>query len=179
MTKVLLITFDDPDRPELRDALLEKLDIRWRNGRSYSRGADRYVPALRAHNHWCEEGGRPIRPVLQMAGGLPVLGRVFHKEINGHQLTWIESDLRLASDGLTLPVVPFIQQLVQEYQPELLLSAGLGNATRPDQKPGDILLTSQAIYQLTSELSVSALSNQQPQAQPCPQIDLSRLQLPL
>lgn len=86
------------------------------------------------------------------------LGSWFLTEINGKRVVCFKSELHLNQDGVTtgdgtatLPVKDLFLQLIQEAQPEVVLTVGTAGGTYLEHDLGDVVLTRGAKFRLQSE----------------------------
>jgi len=79
-------------------------------------------------------------------------GAYYTVDLGPARVMLFRSDLRLNTDGPTLPVLRMLPRLLDEAQPELVLSVGLGGGVRADERVGDVSIASAATFRLGGEL---------------------------
>ena len=74
---------------------------------------------------------------------------------NDKKVCLFHSALRINTDGPTMPVVRLLKQILQEAQPKLVLSVGLGGGVTAEHQVGDVIVANHAEYQLRGDLDGS------------------------
>jgi len=69
--------------------------------------------------------------------------------LNGKTVVLFKSELHPADDGVQLPVVDLIKQLVAQAAPQLLITTGTAGAIGSYLRPGDAVITEAARFYLT------------------------------
>lgn len=154
---VLVVTWTVAEHEALADVLTPGFP---RNSwaRYARRFEDHYVPMIR--------NGAPALAARR-------LGSYFRTEIAGRRLICFKSELHLNQDGkrtgdgtATLPVKDLFDQLIEECQPDLVITVGTAGATFPPKKAsslqgmscpghelGDVVITRGAKFRLSQEFA--------------------------
>jgi hypothetical protein len=141
-------------------ALRRALNVTARD-RPYSNRADTFLSELRAQKLFAEDRDRFWRLHPRLRGrGEPLLGEHVSVQVNSRQVTLFGSDLRLNTDGPTMPVARLLSQLLSEAQPRLVVHVGLGGGVIADHQGGDVTVASRGRYLLRGELAGSAVNEQ-------------------
>ncbi len=85
-------------------------------------------------------------------------GRYHSIDVGGQRVCILRSDLRLNTGGPTMPVLAMLSQLIEQAEPKLVLSVGLGGGATAEQRVGDVVVSSQARFRLDGELKTSSLN---------------------
>ncbi|WP_066778306.1 hypothetical protein [Sphingomonas sp. CCH5-D11] len=154
---VLVVTWTVAEHEALADVLTPGFP---RNSwaRYTRRFADHYVPQIRA--------GAPAHKARR-------LGSYFRTRIDSRSLLCFKSELHLNQDGIatgegraTLPVKDLFRQMIEEVQPELVITVGTAGATFPPEREvevdgfpcpphelGDVVITRGAKFRLQREFA--------------------------
>lgn len=129
---------------------------------AYSHGANEFLAELRAHKLFLEDRDRfwRLHPPLRQRRGAFITGVYHQGTAGGRSAIVFASDLRLNTDGPTMPVVRLLTQLVREAQPRLVVHVGLGAGVRAEHQIGDVVVTNRARFELRGELEGSRLNDQ-------------------
>ena len=129
---------------------------------NYSHGANDFLAELRAHQLFLEDRDRfwRLHPPLRQREGAFIAGRYHAFSLSGRRVIAFASDLRLNTDGPTMPAMRLFTQLVREAQPRLVVYVGLGAGVLPDHQAGDVEVTPSARFELRGELEGSAVNDQ-------------------
>lgn len=103
------------------------------------------------------------RPLIRkgapsLAKNVERLGSYFMTKIGNKKVLCMKSELHLNQDGIatapgkaTLPVKDFFQQMIDEVQPSLVITAGTAGAVFGDHELGDVIVTRGAKFRLRKE----------------------------
>lgn len=141
------------------NALLDRFGLDSRNSRRYTRGSDRLLARLQAHKLVQEQRDRYwlLHPRLESYQGAHRFGQY----LQASSSCFFRSELRLNTDGPTLPVLDLMVQLVSEVRPRRVIALSLGASTDAAHEGGDVILCGQARFALHGEISGSDLNNRQ------------------
>jgi nucleoside phosphorylase len=89
-------------------------------------------------------------------GGCPSLneqawGHFLMVEVAGQKVLLIKSGMHLAQDGTGLPLRNFVEQIIDEAKPKLLMSIGTAGGVREEDALGSALVTNQAVFYLLED----------------------------
>lgn len=70
----------------------------------------------------------------------------------------IRSELHLNSDGPTLPLLRFVQQLLEDCQPKLIISTGTSGGVDKSHVLGDVVISPAARFRLTDEFASASFN---------------------
>ena len=89
-------------------------------------------------------------------GGAPSLneqswGRFLMVEVAGQEVMLIKSEMHLAQDGTGLPLRQFVGQIIEEAEPERILSIGTAGGVRDKDALGSVLINNQAKFYLLKD----------------------------
>jgi hypothetical protein len=140
---VLVVTWTAAEMLALADVLTPGVNPRTRWYR-YSRFfEDDYLAEIRDH--------APARMANRLASYYPTT-------IGTRSVLCVKSELHLNQDGrktgagtATLPVARFIEQIIGEVQPKLVITVGTAGGTMDDSKLGDVMVTRAAQFRLSQE----------------------------
>jgi hypothetical protein len=95
---------------------------------SYSGLANDVLPELRTHKLFLEDQDRfwRLHPPLSQRAGAFITAAFQLTTVSGKRVLLFSSELRLNTDGPSLPVLRLIAHLVQQVRPSLVLFAGFG-----------------------------------------------------
>jgi hypothetical protein len=86
------------------------------------------------------------------------LGSYFPTRIGNKSILCFKSELHMNQDGkatgtgtATLPVASLFRQMIDEVEPELVITVGTAGATFPDHELGDVMITRGARFRLNRE----------------------------
>lgn len=119
------------------------------NEQPYERSYDRVLAELRAYRMFQERRDAPYTLHPRLEGHF---GRYLTTDMGGRRICLFRSDLRINTDGPTMPVLRMIRQILGEARPRLVLSVGLGGGTGEVDQVGDIVITPRARYHLRGDL---------------------------
>jgi nucleoside phosphorylase len=111
------------------------------------------------HQRWLrrllqKEEGETILPLRQRNGD--GCGRFRLVQIGARDLLLYDARASLLHDGSSTPMTRLLERLSEECKPSLMLSLGLGHATREDLVPGSVVVSNRACFVLTGELDGEA-----------------------
>ena len=149
---VLVVTWTAAEMLALADTLTPGVNPRTRWYR-YARDFEQYLPEIR--------GGAPAR-----AAGR--LGSYYPTRIGSRSVLCVKSELHLNQDGVatgagkaTMPVARFIEQMIQEVRPRLVITVGTAGGTLPHAELGDVMITRNARFKCTKEFRNETFATQQ------------------
>ncbi len=143
------------------EALRQALGMSGRS-QSYSRGSTEFLAELRAHKLHLDERDRywRLHPRLRTWRGEFFIGRYHRATINGRSVCAFGAELRLNTDGPTMPVLRLLNQLVREAAPRFVLYVGIGGGVRAEHQAGEVVVTGHARFDLRGELESSPINGQ-------------------
>lgn len=156
-SQVLVLTWRHEQLPPTASTSSETVDPIWHaldealsigGGESYRRGFTTVLHELQLRQLFLEERDAFFRLRPQMSGRWGT----FHRALANTILVF-RSDLRLNTDGPTMPVLRMLAQIIAERRPRLVVSVGLGGGVRPEHQIGDVVVTTQAQFELSGELA--------------------------
>lgn len=128
---------------------------------SHSGLANDVLPDLRMHKLFLEDRDRfwRLHPPLNQRGGAFVTGAFQQVTVSGRNVLLFSSDLRLNTDGPSMPVLRLAANLLQQVKPSLVLFAGLGAGVLPEHQVGDVALSASGTLALRGELEGTSLND--------------------
>jgi nucleoside phosphorylase len=116
------------------------------------RFTDSFLPQIRA--------GAPARAAGRLGSWYPT-------KVGGLQVLGVKSELHLNQDGIaagpgraTLPVRDLFTQLIEEVQPQLVLTIGTAGGVYADHGLGDVVVTRAAKFRLADEFADEPFNHQ-------------------
>jgi nucleoside phosphorylase len=125
---------------------------------SYARGFVTAWPALFGQSNWNSSPLKPdTPPSLTPATGVPNSANSWGffrlVQIGGLRVLLFKSQMHIASDGVTLPVIAMTERILKDTGAHVLLSAGTSGATQPSDRVGDVAVCNGAHIELSGVLS--------------------------
>ena len=74
------------------------------------------------------------------------MGHVAKVKIGGIAVLAVKSELHLATDGISAPIVAFWQQMISEARPKLVISTGTAGGIGPPRQLGDVFVVTNAKF---------------------------------
>lgn len=87
-------------------------------------------------------------------------GRYCQVSVGCHEVLLFKCNLHLNQDGQSLPLLHFVRQLLDECQPELVLSVGTAGGVRVHDLLGDVVVTNAAQFRLNQEFASAEFNGQ-------------------
>jgi hypothetical protein len=142
----------------LWSAILKEFNKTEKDTKPYARGFTEFAAELLNYKLVQEDRGR--RRLLHPRTRDRLLGEYVYIK-NGHQdICLFRSNLRLNTDGPTMPVLRMLSELIKEVEPGLVLSIGFGGATRGEVGPGTVYISSSATFKLQNEFAGSRVDGE-------------------
>lgn len=148
---VLVVTWTIAEMLALADVLTPGVNPRTRWYRYKRFFEDDYLPLIRNH--------APAR----IAGRL---GSYYPTKVGSKKVLCVKSELHLNQDGrktgagkATLPVAPFIKQMIDEVSPKLVITVGTAGGTLDTAHLGDVMITRAAQFRLAKEFRNETFAN--------------------
>lgn len=88
------------------------------------------------------------------------LAHVFPTEIDGRRVMCAKSELHLSTDDGTLPLRALWRQMLEEVQPQLVISTGTAGGIGADKQLGDVLVTDSAKFNCTKRFASEPFAQQ-------------------
>lgn len=171
---VLVITWTADEWKALNDVLApdlatnapENYDGNWRDlWYPYTRNFYKVYPKLWNHRliQW-QKGLSQQTPSLNQERGV-----WYHKGIFGsfclisiaeRTVLLFHSCLHLNTDGRMIPLVNLIEQIIEETEPDLILSVGTAGGVNTEDNLGDVLVSNKALFHLSDEFSDADINHQ-------------------
>lgn len=160
---------DDKSRDDVWEALCQEFGKKPTGPKNkggpdgYARNSDQFLAELWNYKQWQESRDRffLLHPNTDIRLG------EFHTALidlpgtaNDKKVCLFHSTLRINTDGPTMPVVRLLKQVLEEAKPKLVLGVGLGGGVTPQHQVGDVVIATQAEYQLRGDLDGSLRNNQ-------------------
>ena len=79
------------------------------------------------------------------------LGHVAQVRIGNVEVLAVKSELHLATDGISAPIVALWQQMVSEVRPKLVITTGTAGGIGADTQLGDVFVVTNAKFNCTKE----------------------------
>lgn len=111
------------------------------------------LPQSPSHNHLWEATWHSYVRGLHLTGKRGAWGTYCEISIGSKRVLLIKSELHLNRDGLTLPLARFIEQILAECQPSLVLSVGTAGGVRREDILGDVVVSNAARFRLSDEFA--------------------------
>ena len=109
------------------------------------------LPQSPGHNKLWEAKWHSYARGLHVTGKRGVWGTYCEITIGSKRVLLIKSELHLNQDGLSLPLTRFIEQILEECRPSLVLSVGTAGGVRPGDILGDVVVSNAARFRLSDE----------------------------
>jgi len=136
--------------------LTEKFSVNGGRDRTeYSRDFSRILADLAAYELWQAKAGRSaaVRPQLRRGGsGGRCFGSYVLETVGKNVVCLFDSNVCLNTGGPNTPVDRMLEQMLRDARPRLVLSIGFGGGVTADDRVGDIVVTSRALYRLRGDL---------------------------
>jgi nucleoside phosphorylase len=131
---VVVVTWTVAEGQALADVLTPALpSTTWK---PYAHQWENYVPQL------------TTRSPARQAG---CLGYVAWTKIGGVNVLLIKSELHLATDAISAPIVALWRQIIEEARPSLVISTGTAGGIRADTQLGDVFVVTNAKFNCTKD----------------------------
>jgi nucleoside phosphorylase len=131
---VVVVTWTVAEGQALADVLTPGIpSTTWK---PYAHQWDTYVPQL------------TTRSPARQAG---CLGYVARTKIGGVNVLLIKSELHLATDAISAPIVALWQQIVDEARPSLIISTGTAGGIGAETQLGDVFVVTNAKFNCTKD----------------------------
>ena len=131
---VVVVTWTVAEGQALADALTPRMpSTTWK---PYAHQWDTYVPQL------------TTRSPARQAG---CLGYVARTKIGEVDVLLIKSELHLATDAISAPVVAFWRQIIDEARPSLVISTGTAGGIGAETQLGDVFVVTNAKFNCTKD----------------------------
>jgi hypothetical protein len=154
---VAVVTWTGAEWDALSMVLTGCLPTSWQ---SYSRGFVATWPALFSQSGWNSSRLNPdippsLAPVTNVPHSSNCWGFFRLVQIGKLRVLLFKSQMHVASDGVTLPLMEMTRRILADTGAGLLLSAGTSGATQPTDRVGDIAVCNGAHIELTGVLSTA------------------------
>jgi nucleoside phosphorylase len=148
--EIVVITWTVAEQNALCDVMTPGFGrARWYR---YNRNFAAYAPKIRGH---------------APAANAQRLGSYFPTKIGNHTVLCMKSELHLNQDGIstgpgraTLPVKDFFNQIIDEVQPQLIITAGTSGSVKEEFTLGDVVVTRAAKFRCQQEFRNEPFNNQ-------------------
>lgn len=158
-TLVLCWRHEEPSRGVdlVWDALLARFGLNPTQAIRYTRGSDKFLARLQAHKLVQEDRDRywRLHPLLENYQGEYRFGQY----LMASSTCVFRSELRLNTDGPSMPVLELMYQLVSEVRPKKVIAVSLGASTDSAHEGEDVILSGKARFALRGEISGTDLNN--------------------
>jgi nucleoside phosphorylase len=154
---VAVVTWTGAEWNALSMVLTGALPSGWQ---SYGRGFVAAWPALFSQSIWGSSGLRAdTPPSLASATGVPHSANSWGffrlVRVGGLRVLLFKSQMHIASDGVTLPLIEMTRRILADTGARLLISAGTSGATQPTDRVGDVAVSNGAHIELTGVMSTA------------------------
>ena len=147
----IIVTWTRDEWEALADVLTPGVSVaKWY---TYRRNFDQYLPQIRV--------GAPARILNR-------LGAYYMTKVGEKTVLCIKSDLHLNQDSIrskdkpgtaTLPVKTFFDQMIEEAQPDVVITTGTAGAVYTKQDLGDVVVTRAGMFYLHDEFKNEPFNN--------------------